>query len=98
VFCPLFGVVLADYFFLRKQRYFESGLGGQKIYWYLNGFNPWAFIAWGMGFGLYHLLQRQTTWGSSIPSLLAAGAIYLILMALFGRSPGFRNEGNGGRA
>ncbi|OPX40646.1 MAG: cytosine permease [Desulfobacteraceae bacterium 4484_190.3] len=96
VFCPLFGVVLADYFFLQKQRYFESGVGGQKMYWYLNGFNPWAFIAWGIGFGLYHLLQKQTAWGSSIPSLLAAGVIYLILMALFGRSPGFRNEGNGG--
>lgn len=98
VFCPLFGVVLADYFFLQKQRYFESGVGDQKMYWYLNGFNPWAFIAWGIGFGLYHLLQRQTAWGSSIPSLLAGGVIYLILMALFGRSPGFRDGENGGRA
>ena len=25
VFCPLFGVVLADYFFLRRTRYFEAG-------------------------------------------------------------------------
>ncbi len=98
VFCPLFGVVLADYFFLRKQRYFASGLEGNGMYWYMKGFNPWAFVAWGIGFGLYHLVQRQATWGSSIPSLLAAGAIYLILMALFGRSPRFRNEEKGGGA
>lgn len=93
VFCPLFGVVLADYFFLRKQRYFESGLRDKDVYWYFNGFNPWAFVAWGTGFGLYHLLQRQTTWGSSIPSLLAAGVIYLTLMAFFPGSSGLRADG-----
>jgi putative hydroxymethylpyrimidine transporter CytX len=86
VFCPLFGVVLADFFFLRRQRYFESGFDRQDIYWYIGGFNPWAFVSWGIGFGLYHLLQRETAWGSSIPSLLATGVIYMILMRLFGHS------------
>ncbi len=98
VFCPLFGVVLADYFFLRKQRYFESGLGGKGTYWYLNGFNPSAFVAWGIGFGLYLLLQRQTTWGSSIPSLVAAGMIYLVLMALFAGPPKFAAREKGKKA
>jgi len=97
VFCPLFGVVLADYFLLRKQRYFEFGLGNKGPYWYFNGFNPLAFIAWGIGCGLYHLLQRQTTWGSSIPSLVAAGLIYLILMALFGGFPKFGTQEKGER-
>jgi len=83
VFCPLFGVVLADYFFLRRGKYFEAGRDPVKTYWYLGGFNPWAFAAWGSGFGFYHLLQKQTAWGSSIPSLLAAGVLYLILMGLF---------------
>ncbi len=83
VFCPLFGVVLADYFFLRRRRYFEPGTDPHKTYWYLKGFNPWAFTAWAAGFGFYHYLQRQTAWGSSIPSLLAAGLLYLILMGLF---------------
>ncbi len=86
VFCPLFGVVLADYFFFRKQHYFEKGVSGQDDYWYVGGFNIWAFAAWGIGFALYHFLQRQTTWGSSIPSLVATGLIYLILMGLFGKS------------
>jgi hypothetical protein len=65
------------------------------MYWYLRGFNPWAFLAWGIGFGLYHLFQRQTAWGSSIPSLVAGGVVYLIFMGLFGKSPRFRGLSKG---
>ena len=83
VFCPLFGVVLSDFFFLRRGKYFETGMDPLKTYWYSAGFNPWAFVAWAAGFGFYHFLQRQTAWGASIPSLLATGVIYLILMSLF---------------
>ncbi len=83
VFCPLFGVVLADYFFFRRKTYFEPGTDPKKSYWYLGGFNPWAFVAWASGFGFYHFLQRETAWGSSIPSLLATGVLYLILMGFF---------------
>ncbi len=96
VFCPLFGVVLADYFFLRKGRYLAEGLYRQdNSYWYLGGFNPWAFVAWGMGFVLYHILQKGTAIGSSIPSLLVAGAIYLILMHLIGRQTQTGSHGQG---
>jgi purine-cytosine permease-like protein len=90
VFCPLFGVVLTDYFFVRQQRYFEKGLDRQEIYYYSGGFNPWAFAAWGVGFALYHILQKGTALGSSIPSLLVAGVVYLILMRLLGQN----NEGS----
>jgi len=91
VFCPLFGIVLADYFFLRSQKSFKTGFDKEDGYWYWRGFNPWAFVAWGIGFGLYLFLQKATAWGSSIPSLLATGIIYLILMRLFGPTP----EGRG---
>jgi len=83
IFCPLFGVVLADYFILRKGRYFEDE---KEKYWYLSGFNPWAFAAWGAGFALYHVFQRTTSLGSSIPSLVIAGAIYLVVMGASGYS------------
>jgi nucleobase:cation symporter-1, NCS1 family len=83
VFCPLFGVVLADYFVLRKGKYFEKDSRGLDLYWYAAGFNPWAFVAWAGGFGIYHLLQRATSLGSSIPSLVIAGLIYLVLVAVF---------------
>jgi len=83
VFCPLFGVVLADYFFLRRKGPPEQPFHRQDLFWYSAGFNPWAFVSWGAGFGLYHLVQRATTVGSSIPSLLVAGVIYLCLMAIW---------------
>ena len=86
VFCPLFGVVLADYFFHRKMHYFEKGIVDQNDYWYTGGFNVLAFAAWGIGFILYHVLQRQTTWGSSIPSLVSAGILYLIFTGLSRKS------------
>jgi len=94
VFCPLFGVVLADYFILRRSRYLSEELYKKdSTYWYLGGFNPWAFVAWGAGFALYHILQKGTAIGSSIPSLLVAGAIYLILMHLIGRQTGSHGQG-----
>jgi nucleobase:cation symporter-1, NCS1 family len=83
VFCPLFGVVLADFFFLRRNSHVEQPFHREDLYWYSAGFNPWAFVSWGAGFGLYHFLQKATTIGSSIPSLAAAGLIYLFLMALW---------------
>ena len=83
VFCPLFGVVLADYFFLRRKNHPERPFHRQEFYWYSAGFNPWAFVSWGAGFGLYHLMQKMTAFGSSIPSLVVAGAIYLFLMGVW---------------
>jgi NCS1 family nucleobase:cation symporter-1 len=83
VFCPLFGVVLADFFVFRKSSYLEQPFYRQDLYWYSAGFNRWAFVAWGAGFALYHLLQRGTSVGSSIPSLVASGVIYLFLMVLW---------------
>ena len=86
VFCPLFGIVLADYFFYRQRRYFEQGLEGPESYWYWRGFNLWAFVAWAAGFALYHLLRTQTALGASIPTLVITGCLYLILMRAVGPS------------
>jgi len=83
VFCPLFGVVLADYFFLRRKSRAEQPFHRQDFYWYSAGFNPWAFVSWGTGFGLYHILQAMSSIGSSIPSLVASGLVYLFVMGLW---------------
>lgn len=79
VFCPLFGVVLADFFILKGGDYSgESVIEGiTRFRW---GINIWAFSAWMIGLILYHLLQKTTSLGSSIPSLLAAGICYLLFM------------------
>lgn len=79
-FCPLFGVVLADYFVLKRGRYVAEDLYRRGRYWYAGGVNGRAMFAWAAGFGVYRLCaQSGFAGGSSIPSLLAAAAIYLAI-------------------
>ncbi|NCP07679.1 putative hydroxymethylpyrimidine transporter CytX [bacterium] len=79
VFCPLFGVVLADFFILRGGNY-SGGSAIEGITGFRRAINTWAFAAWLIGLILYHVLQKTTSAGSSIPSLLAAGICYLLFM------------------
>ena len=77
MFCPLFGVVLADYFLLNRMRQDPAagpaGAGNWK------GIHLPAVAAWAAGFGLYRLATRLE-WhiGASLPSLLGAAALYLM--------------------
>ncbi|RJR25108.1 MAG: putative hydroxymethylpyrimidine transporter CytX [Desulfobacteraceae bacterium] len=71
VFCPLFGVVLADFFIMKGGNYSKEEM---------RSINPRAFLAWGIGLALYHVLQRTTEIGSSIPSLVTAGFLYVLFM------------------
>jgi purine-cytosine permease-like protein len=93
MFCPMFGVVLADYFLLRKgvlsvQELYRPG----SQYWFKGGLNPHAIIAWAIGLGIYlvfspmlmeKVLQIKIAFplplGSSLPSMILAGLIYWIL-------------------
>jgi putative hydroxymethylpyrimidine transporter CytX len=81
MFIPLFGVVLTDYFLLRRGRLDTEELyreGG--AYWYRGGFNPAALAAWAAGFGIYQAIAlMQLPVGGSIPSMLAAGLLYRAL-------------------
>lgn len=93
MFCPLFGIVLVDYFLLRKGGIDLVDLyksGGK--YWFSKGINPIAIIAWTIGFVIYlgfspmlmeKVLQIKTAFpwplGSSLPSLILAGLIYWLL-------------------
>jgi putative hydroxymethylpyrimidine transporter CytX len=78
MFIPLFGVVLTDYFILRRRRLDADELyreGG--AYWYRGGFNPAALAAWAAGFGVYQaIVLLKVPVGGSIPSMLAAGLLY----------------------
>lgn len=79
-FCPLFGVVLADYFILKRGRYEAADLFRRGRYWYVGGVNGRAMAAWAVGFGLYHgCAKTGFAGGASIPSLLAAAALYLAI-------------------
>ena len=79
-FCPLFGVVLADYFILKRGRYVAEDLYRRGRYWYAGGVNVRALLAWAGGFGLYQgCAQTGFAGGASLPSLLGAAAIYLAI-------------------
>lgn len=90
MFCPLFGIVLSDYFLLRKRVVHVEGLYQKEgPYWFRNGINPVALLSWGVGFAIYlgfsPMLMEKVLgihaafpWpaGSSLPSLISAGLIY----------------------
>jgi putative hydroxymethylpyrimidine transporter CytX len=93
MFCPLFGVVLADYFLLRNgvlhpdELYRKNGK-----YWFWKGINPTAVFSWAVGFFVYLgfsplLLDKvlgiksSFPWdlGSSLPSMALAAAVYWVI-------------------
>jgi purine-cytosine permease-like protein len=93
MFCPLFGVVLVDYFLLRKGTLEPGDLYRKEgRYWFWKGLNPRALTAWAVGFAFYlgfspllldKVLGIQTSFpwalGSSLPSMAAAALIYWLL-------------------
>jgi putative hydroxymethylpyrimidine transporter CytX len=93
MFCPLFGVVLTDYFLLKKGALDSGELYRREgRYWFWKGVNPVAILAWAIGFGVYlgfspllleKVLGIKTAFpwalGSSLPSLVLAGSIYWLL-------------------
>jgi putative hydroxymethylpyrimidine transporter CytX len=93
MFCPLFGIVLVDYFLLRKGSIEVEDLYRKKgKYWFWRGVNPLAILAWAVGFAVYlgfspTLMEKVLgikvafPWpiGSSLPSMILAGLIYWFL-------------------
>jgi nucleobase:cation symporter-1, NCS1 family len=80
MFCPLFGVVLTDYFVLRRMKYVAESLFGGELYQYTKGFNVPAILSWGAGFALYETAAHlRWTCGASLPSMAGAGLLYLLL-------------------
>ena len=81
MFVPLFGVVLTDYFVIRRRSLQVAELyktGG--VYWYRGGFNFRAIFSWAVGFILYQAIAiYKLPVGGSLPALAAAGLIYYLL-------------------
>jgi putative hydroxymethylpyrimidine transporter CytX len=79
MFVPLFGVVLTDYFILRRRRLEVAEIyreGGR--YWYVRGFNPAALLAWAAGFAVFEAVALlEIPVGGSLPAMLVAGLLYL---------------------
>jgi nucleobase:cation symporter-1, NCS1 family len=73
LFVPLFGVLVADYYVLRRARYSPPELyrpGG--AYWYAGGIRWSALAAWAVGFLTYNWISPGTVswWVSAMRTLL----------------------------
>ena len=87
IFVPLFGVVLTDYYIVRKQKYTE-----QMLYAWQNklGISASAMVAWAIGALINYLLsplspiymEQLPAIGATIPSLAAASLIYLVMVRM----------------
>jgi len=68
LFVPLFGVLFADYFVLRRGRYATDRLYGRSI----GGVRVAAIVAWLVGFLTYNWINPGTVawWGSAMKRLL----------------------------
>lgn len=81
VFVPLFGILAADYFLLRRRGYdVDEIYRPDGRYWYRGGVNGWAMLAWLVGVVAYHVIARFVPWlGASVPSFLLSLILYLAL-------------------
>ncbi|MBW2062080.1 MAG: putative hydroxymethylpyrimidine transporter CytX [Deltaproteobacteria bacterium] len=78
IFCPLFGVVLVDYFFTRNRVLLPEALFTRGAYWYTRGFHLTAIACWAIG-AVTFKLGRELQVGGAIPSFLIAALIYLLV-------------------
>ena len=84
IFVPLFGVVLTDYYIVKRQKYTEQMLYGQQN---KLGIGVPAIIAWTLGALLNYMLSplspiympQLPDIGATIPSLATASLIYLAI-------------------
>ncbi len=95
MFAPLCGIQIVDYFFLRNQHISIRALydtGADSPYYFWQGFNPAAFLAMAIGFGVYLYLLDPVAYTShwpyqyltaSLPTCLAGGLAYALFMMLF---------------
>jgi putative hydroxymethylpyrimidine transporter CytX len=88
LFTPLFGVLFADYFLLRRRRYdvaelYDPGAGGHT-----RGISPIALLAWAAGVATYFAVINGAPWlGGTLPSLAASLVAYLLLRRIWPAQP-----------
>ena len=88
LFIPLFGVLLTDYFVVKRGKYQIDNIYGNGNKMIKVGYP--AVVAWSIGAILYYLLSQLSpiyvsqipTVGSTIPSLIASSLLYLLFTKL----------------
>lgn len=97
VFVPLFGVLAADYFGVRREYVAAELLRPPGLYWNRHGVNWLGLAAWALGVVIYLWIAGKLAWaglaglpsvGASIPSLVVSAAVYWALARLAPRAVG----------
>lgn len=91
VFPPCIAIMVVDYFILRKRKYYIDQLSAKGgIYWYSNGINWLAGLAWALGAAIFVLSRNidfvKNTIGSVFLCFVLTGLVYFIFNKLFNRS------------
>ncbi len=84
VFAPLFGVVLADHFIVRRRTIQLSQIdrrGG--AYWYAGGWRIAGLLAWGLGIATFHGVNALLpNLGATLPALLVGAFAFVAISKL----------------
>ena len=81
VFAPLFGVLLADHFIVRRRRVEPSAITAKGgAYWFSGGWHLRGLAAWAVGICVYQAITRyQPSLGATLPAFAVAAVAYLAL-------------------
>lgn len=84
VFAPLFGVVLADHFIVRRRGIDATALADLRgRYGFSGGWHVSAFVAWAVGIASYHAInQWWPNLGATLPALAIGALGYLALVSI----------------
>ncbi|WJF90934.1 putative hydroxymethylpyrimidine transporter CytX [Paraburkholderia bonniea] len=83
IFAPLFGIVLADHFIVRKRRIELNALADVRgCYGFSAGWHGRAFVAWAIGIVAYQALAHWLpNLGATLPALALSALCYLALVS-----------------
>lgn len=84
VFAPLFGVVLADHFVVRRRRIDNTALTDIRgCYGFSGGWHISGLLAWAVGIASYHAInQWLPSVGATLPALVVGAVCYLALVSI----------------
>jgi NCS1 family nucleobase:cation symporter-1 len=82
-FVPVFAIMLADYYLLRRGNYSAEDVLKKRggAYWYTGGFNAPAWVAWviGVGLALYWTRISPLSFGATLPVFVLTFVLYLAI-------------------
>jgi nucleobase:cation symporter-1, NCS1 family len=88
-FVPVFAIMLADYYLVRRGNYSAEDVLKKRggAYWYTAGFNASAWVAWVIGVGLAFYWTRVSplSFGATVPVFVLTFVLYLLVRFVAGR-------------